>query len=101
MTKTASSAATRKSHARASEKPAPAAAPSTAAMTGLGKVRIASIQPCSASTDSAATSGDLCRVASRRCSCPPAQKVLPSPVITTLRTSGAFSATDSASTPAA
>ena len=35
-----------KSQASASEKPAPAAAPSTAAITGLGKVRIASIQLC-------------------------------------------------------
>ena len=46
MTNTASSAATIRSQASASEKPAPAAAPSTAAITGLGKVRIASIQLC-------------------------------------------------------
>ena len=50
---TASRAATMKSQASASEKPAPAAAPSTAAITGLGKVRIESIQLCSASMLSA------------------------------------------------
>ena len=46
ITNCASSAATIRSQASASEKPAPAAAPSTAAITGFGKVRIASIQLC-------------------------------------------------------
>jgi hypothetical protein len=82
-------AATMKSQASASEKPAPAAAPSTAAITGLGKLRIASIQPCRPSMLCACTSRGLLRLASRRCRLPPAQKVLPAPVMTTLRTSGA------------
>ena len=44
MLKKAASEATMKSQARARAKPAPAAGPSTAAITGLGKVRMESIQ---------------------------------------------------------
>ena len=49
MTNKLSVEATTMSHAKTKEKPAPAAAPSTAAMTGLGKVLMASIQLCKAS----------------------------------------------------
>ena len=94
-------AATIKSQASTREKPAPAAGPSTAAITGLGQSRRASTHACNLPTESAATERSLFRFSSRRFRLPPAQNVSPAPVNTTARMSGSRSAVSSASIPAA
>ena len=83
------SAAIRKSATKASDAPAPAAIPFTAAMTGLGMVASASTigLKCLCTVSSGAVSPAASRSACSRRSCP-AQKPRPAPVSTTARTAG-------------
>src|SRR6266540_5781198 len=80
---------TRKSQARASEKPPPAATPSTAAITGFGIWRISSTawwkRPASSRKAAGGPSG--CPAAHLRS--PPAQNAPPAPASTTARTRSA------------
>ena len=89
-TKLAVSAAMRRSHAAASERPAPAVGPLTAAITGFSSARIARMFGwyvlSSRSRMSSATSRNSVRSW-------PAQKPRPAPVITTARTSGSAAST--------
>jgi len=101
MTNFASCAATIMSQASASEKPAPAAAPSTAAMTGLVEVRSARIHCASKSMLCACTEASFARFSSNRLRLPPAQKKSSAPVNTTARMDGSRSAVSSATIAAA
>ncbi len=66
----------------------PAAAPSTAAITGLVQPVIARVMRCSPSIESACTCGGCARFSSRRLRLPPAQNVPSAPVSTTARIDG-------------
>jgi hypothetical protein len=99
--KRASSAATTRSQASTIENAPPAAAPSTAAMTGFGHARSASMKALKRSSICICTAGSARRRSARAAMSPPALKVAPSPCSTIARTSALDSATVSASTPAA
>ena len=84
-TKVAVSAATRMSQAQASESPAPAAAPFTAAITGFSSARIARTFGWYVSRSRAAMSPAASWNSVRSW---PTQKPRPAPVSTTARTAG-------------
>ena len=96
-TKLAVSAAMRRSHAAASERPAPAVGPLTAAITGFSSARIARMFGWYVLSSRSRMSSATSRNSVRSC---PAQKPRPAPVITTARTSGSAAASSASASAA-
>ena len=92
-TKFALSAAIRRSHAQASERPAPAQAPFTAAITGFSSARIARMFGWYVLRSLSEMSPDASRNSVRSW---PAQNPRPAPVITTALTSGSRASSSAA-----
>lgn len=76
------------SHASAIDKPAPAAASSTAAITGLLQLRIERIRPCRRSIPARRSIEVIARRCANRFRSPLTQKTLPTPVRTIASMSG-------------
>jgi hypothetical protein len=92
MVKRASRAATIRSQASTREKPVPAAAPSTAAMMGLGNRRMLRASSLSTPMRSTMAARGLSWYSRRLARLPPLQKCSPAPVSTAARTAGSVAA---------
>ena len=92
-TNDAVSAATRTSHAQAKERPAPAAAPFTAASTGFSRARTSRTLGWYEASSASPIEPESDWNSFRSC---PAQKPLPAPVTTTQRTAGSAASVSAA-----